>query len=436
MILKGGQRGGARNLAIHLMRTDENEHVEVHSLRGFAADDLMGALNEIYAVSQGTKCKQFMFQVMFNPPPTEEVSTADFEAAIARVEKQFKLADQPCAVVLHEKEGRPHAHAVWSRIDIEEMKAIQLSYFKNQLQDISRELFLEHGWKMPNGLINSEERDPTNFTLDEWQHAKRIGKHAREIKKDIQDAWAISDSKAAFIHALKERGYWLARGDSARFIAVDHNGEVFPIPRSLPQGIKTKDVRARLGDEAHLPSLREAKKQIAEGMLSAMQRHKAELDRQNETGRVEFERRRRALLQRQRGERRTLAQMQARRQVKESVSRQARFRTGIKGLWDRLRGEHRRIREQNEREAKAAGTRDRKEKDALFQRQLRDRRRLREIGKQYLAYQADRKREVDLDERRYADMNNTVEENRPAKRSRSGRRRRPRKRGPDYGMDM
>ena len=38
MILKASQRGGARQLAIHLLRTDENDHVELHELRGFMAD--------------------------------------------------------------------------------------------------------------------------------------------------------------------------------------------------------------------------------------------------------------------------------------------------------------------------------------------------------------------------------------------------------------
>ena len=29
MILKGSQRGGAKQLALHLMKTEENEHVEI-----------------------------------------------------------------------------------------------------------------------------------------------------------------------------------------------------------------------------------------------------------------------------------------------------------------------------------------------------------------------------------------------------------------------
>jgi len=48
MILKGSQRAGAKQLAVHLMKTEENEHVELHEVRGFMANSLGGALNEAW----------------------------------------------------------------------------------------------------------------------------------------------------------------------------------------------------------------------------------------------------------------------------------------------------------------------------------------------------------------------------------------------------
>ena len=86
MILHGNQRGGARDLALHLMKP-ENEHIEVHSLRGFACDDLMGAFMESEAMAEGTRCRQHLFSMSFNPPPGREVSTADFEQAVERAEE-------------------------------------------------------------------------------------------------------------------------------------------------------------------------------------------------------------------------------------------------------------------------------------------------------------------------------------------------------------
>ena len=81
MILEANKRGGAKDLALHLLK-EENDHVEVHELRGFVSDNLVSALNEAYAVSRGTKAKQFLFSMSLNPPPNKNVSTEDFEDAI------------------------------------------------------------------------------------------------------------------------------------------------------------------------------------------------------------------------------------------------------------------------------------------------------------------------------------------------------------------
>ena len=208
MILKGSQRGGAKQLALHLMKTEENEHVEIHEVRGFLADDVLGAFREVEAISQGTKCKQYLFSVSLNPPQTENVSIETFESALSSIEERTGLTGQPRVVVFHEKEGRRHCHAVWSRIDTETMTAKPLPFFKNKLQEVSREQYLENGWRMPPGLIDKRNRDPRNFTLDEWQQAKRAGRNAGAIKALIQEAWSISDSKNSFAHALKERGFY------------------------------------------------------------------------------------------------------------------------------------------------------------------------------------------------------------------------------------
>ena len=97
MILKASQRSGAKQLATHLLKTEENEHVEVHELRGFMADNLQGALKEIQAVSQGTRCKQFMFSLSLNPPQTENVPIKHFENALADIEKDGVPTDDKVA---------------------------------------------------------------------------------------------------------------------------------------------------------------------------------------------------------------------------------------------------------------------------------------------------------------------------------------------------
>ena len=196
---------------MHLLRTDENDQVAVHEVRGFLTDDIVEALKETQALAKGTKCKQFLFSVSFNPPETERVDIAAFETAIEQVEAKNRLNGQPRVVVFHEKEGRRHAHVVWSPIDVQTMTARNLPRFKLKLRDISRTLYMQHGWTMPRGLMNSQASDPRNFTLAEWQQSKRIGISARDIRQMVQECWAASDSRAAFAHALSERGFIRAR---------------------------------------------------------------------------------------------------------------------------------------------------------------------------------------------------------------------------------
>ncbi|WP_298921280.1 relaxase/mobilization nuclease domain-containing protein [uncultured Roseobacter sp.] len=275
MILNGNQRGGGLKLAAHLSNMIENDHVELHELRGFSSETLRGAMQETDAIAKGTQCKQFLFSLSLSPPETEQVPVAAFEAAVADIEKRLGLSGQPRAIVFHEKNGRRHAHAVWSRIDVQEMKAINLPFYHNRLTELSKDLFLHHGWRLPEGLQDRENRNPTNFDLSEWQQAKRAGKDARAIKRVFQEAWQVSDNAAAFAHALEEKGYFLARGDRRGHVALDAQGEIYAVPKWA--GVKTKDAREKLGNSKTYRSVDETKMWIAEQMQPALSKWEAEL---------------------------------------------------------------------------------------------------------------------------------------------------------------
>lgn len=371
MILKASQRGGGRQLAAHLLNSRDNDHVALHELRGFMARDLSGAFNEAHAISKGTKCRQFLFSLSLNPPETETVPMEVFERAIDRIEQKLGLAGQPRAIVFHEKEGRRHAHCVWSRIDAETVKAINLPHFKLKLRDISRELYHEHEWKMPRGLMNSQEANPLNFTLAEWQQSKRRGVDPRVIKEMFRDCWAVSDSRAAFATALEERGYYLAKGDRRVHVAVDWQGEVYAVSRMLD--MRTKEVTARLGDASSLPSVEETRQRIAGEIGSRAIRLEQEADSQFLTAAQAHQLRRGNLVMRQRKARRELEQAQESRRIKETKERAERLPTGLRALWFRITGQYRRIKEENERSAAFADNRDRQHLEKLIASQVEER---------------------------------------------------------------
>lgn len=119
MIFKASKRSGGRQLGSHLLKTEENEHVEIHEVSGFISDTVMGAMNEAYAAARGTKCKQYLFSMSLSPPAHESVRVEVFEKVISDIEERLGLTGQPRVIVFHEKEGRRHCHAVWSRINAE-----------------------------------------------------------------------------------------------------------------------------------------------------------------------------------------------------------------------------------------------------------------------------------------------------------------------------
>lgn len=380
MILIGSQRGGARDLALHLMK-DENDHVLVHEVRGFACDDLEGAFNEAYALSRGTRCEKFLFSLSINPPPDRQFTTEEFESAIDRAEDRLGLSGQPRAIVFHEKacadgQQRRHAHAVWSRIETEQMKAVPLPHTRVKLREVSRELHIEHDIEMPRGLADLSKRDPRNFSYEEWQQAQRFGQDPRDRKAAIQDAWSISDTVETFSHALEERGYVLARGDRRGYVAVDMEGEVYSLPRQI--GIKTKDVKARLGKSQDLQSVDDAKRKVAEQMSVTASRLEAESQKRAREQAERDKLARHKLIEQQKAERAAIFLHLRQRQEHEAIRRQERFRRGFKGLWDRLNGQHKETRRRNEFEALQAHKRDQKRRDDLIFKQMQARETIRQ----------------------------------------------------------
>ena len=374
MILKGSQRSGGMQLALHLLKTEDNEHVEIHELKGFVADDLIGAFKEAHAISTGTKCRQFLFSLSLSPPERESVPVEVFEKAIADIESKMGLTDQPRAIVFHEKEGRRHAHCVWSRIDVEQMKAINLPHFKLKLRDVSRQLYLQHNWKMPRGLMNSKERNPLNFTQAEWQQAKRAKQDPRILKEMFQDCWAVSDSVSAFANALKERGFYLAKGDRRGHVAVDWRGEVYAISRWV--GVKAKEVRARLGKPDDLPSVADTQEMITERFTDKLRDFSVSAETQQDRRNDVLAQRRQKLVSAHRLARENLRANQAERLVAETKGRASNLPTGLKALWFRVTGKYRKLRLANENEAQENAIRDRQERQKMIEIQLRERRAL------------------------------------------------------------
>ncbi|MEM7192532.1 MAG: relaxase/mobilization nuclease domain-containing protein [Pseudomonadota bacterium] len=376
MILKAKERGNGAQLARYLLTMRDNDHVELHEVRGFISDDLIDAFHEADAIARGTRCKNNLLSMSLNPPEGEQVSIEVFEQAIEQVEKKLGLENQPRAIVFHEKDGRRHAHAVWSRIDSDRMRAINLPYYRERLRELSRGLFLEHGWDMPRGLEDKRLRDPLNFTRAEWQQARRAGLDPKELKAVFRKAWKASDNRAAFEQALKERGFLLAKGDRRGFVAIDYRGEVYAVARYA--GVKAKDVQAKLGDPKTLRSVDQVKAEIATRMTTKIETFVKQAERDAARRKAYIDFRKAEVVGRHREERKQLAESHEKRWQAETMARAARLPKGFSGIWHRLTGRYAKVKAQNEHESLDALRRDSAEKDALIVRQLEERQKLQQ----------------------------------------------------------
>lgn len=372
MILKASQRAGAGALAAHLLNGHDNEHVTIHAINGFMGDSVSEALHEIEAMSLGTRCKQYMFSVSLSPPPDAKATTKLFERSIERIAKANGLQNQPHVIVFHEKQGRRHAHCVWSRIDTAKMRAINLPHFKNKLMSISKALYLEQGWALPQGHIDRTLSNPLNFNLAEWQQAKRQKRDPKAIKSVVRGCWDASRTKAQFEKRLEKHGFYIACGIPRRaFVIVDYEGEVRSLSRQA--GVKKDVLKARLGEAAQYPTVDDMRAQIR-GKLDQNIKHNAELLRTQHTRNLQpLESKKTAMQKNHKRDREQLKARQHNEELAQCKELQSRLQTGWRGLWQRVTGKHRAITRQNEREAYEKLQKQRLEMDKLIFKQLEER---------------------------------------------------------------
>ena len=428
MIIKASQRSGGKQLGLHLLKTEENEHVELHEISGFVSNSLVGAMNEGYAMARGTKCEQYLFSVSLSPPQNESVQVEVFEKAISDIEERLGLKGQPRAIVFHEKGGRRHCHAVWSRIDAETMKAKELPFFKKKLQEISKQLFLENGWGIPKGFLDKGLRDPRTFNLAEWQQAKRTGINPKDIKEAAQSCWSRSDGLRSFERAMEEKGLFLAKGDKRGHVAITVEGEVFAVSRLLD--VKSKDVIAKLGNSDNLKSVTETKAFISKEITEKLSPIIKEAKRMaaNQMRPLNEQREKMKILHQT--ERQKLDVGQRQRHEIETKKRANRIRKGFMGIWDKLTGEYSKIKKQNEMEAFFSLNRDRNQRHDLVNAQLKE----RQILQSKIMEVRTRHTKMILDLYRHAAHYRHIEKDKQTKRENSNNRDIQRKR--DNGLEL
>ncbi|PSJ16051.1 hypothetical protein C7H79_15650 [Nitrosomonas supralitoralis] len=63
-----------------------------------------------------------------------------------------------------------------------------ISYYKNKLMDVSKQLYPESNWDMLKGFIDKNQKNPFNYTRQEWLQAQRISKITESSKPHYMKA--------------------------------------------------------------------------------------------------------------------------------------------------------------------------------------------------------------------------------------------------------
>ena len=188
MIIKGSARAGGAGLAAHLKRTDTNERVAVLELRDVAGTNLDQALREMEALASGTRCKSPLYHANIDPRADERLTPQQWTRAVDALEEKLGFMGQPRAVVQHVKDGRAHVHVVWSRIDVDRMRAIPDSHNYRKHEEVSRALEREFGHARVQGAHAEREgveRPARTPSRAEMQQAERSGIDPKAIKAEL-----------------------------------------------------------------------------------------------------------------------------------------------------------------------------------------------------------------------------------------------------------
>jgi len=418
MILKGNQRGGGQQLAAHLQNSFDNERVEIADVRGSVAQDLSGAFAEWAAEARGTQCKKFLYSLSLNPyQPQGRLTREQYLDLLERTERSLKLVGQPRAVVFHEKRDkdgvlREHCHAVWSRIDTDKMKAVQISHDRLKLRAVAQEFARDHGLELPDGMKPGNTRDSrterynkraAQENLGEKQQQERTGITKAERRAAIASCWTGTANGAAFVHALETRGYFLARGDARDYVVIDAYGEIHSLSRQLSGVAKKKEMTDRLADyppdqQRDVETARAYAREKLQERQTAPEGNKAEPARAEDAGgiekriaalhprqqqrRADLDKHRLDLHTRQFRERAALRDMQAGHHSEVAAERQGKQPKGLAAFLTRITGIGRFVAWAQDKADRKRQAAHRHETDALLRHHNRE---LKEMERHYSA---------------------------------------------------
>lgn len=180
-----------------------------------------------------TKAKQAYFHAEITPAYGEEAKMTgkDYQRCAGIIAEHLGYTNSRRVIVMHHKKGKSHAHVIFERYNYQTGKMVDNKHSRLKLVQARIQMEKEFGHK-PMPLRNRNQK---------------------ALKEVATKLWNDTAKGAEFVKAARKAGYMVAEGTANRpFMIVDKTGRSFNLVRQL-EGVRTKEVRARLRGEKLTP---------------------------------------------------------------------------------------------------------------------------------------------------------------------------------------
>jgi hypothetical protein len=258
----------------HLQDENENERVRVVKVEGLASENIYDLLCEIEGQGLGTRCKNPLWIAAINPGPKEQFSEQDRDRAREILEQERGYQGQPYFMVEHEKRGWKHWHVIYSRIDVEHMRALPDALDAKVCHAAARRIESELGLTRVIGPFDREPGTPRPPRAPEpWEMYRGMQTKIdpREIEAEVTALFRQSETGKAFQAALESHGYQLVTGQRGLLI-LDSAGKEHSLARRI-DGANTRELNAfmRDVDRQSLPTIEQARDQYQDRKIAGLE---------------------------------------------------------------------------------------------------------------------------------------------------------------------
>jgi hypothetical protein len=235
MIIQGGSRSNAGQLGRYLLNEAANDRVDVLGVPDHARN-LTEALRDMERMGQMTRGTKTLYHAQINPAPGYDMRPEDWDRSVDVLAEKMGLEAQPRAVVLHEKDGRTHAHVVFQRTDVERGRLISDSHNYTRHREAAQQLVQELGHEKVNRKVRGN-----SFTQEEARKAAADRTDPAKIRTWITDLYERSATAEEFQKGLEGR-FVMAKPKKRAYALLDSYGQDYNLARMVKTA-KTSELR-------------------------------------------------------------------------------------------------------------------------------------------------------------------------------------------------